>query len=92
MTPPVVCIKVEPANASQPWQNEAVEQVNRSEEQVVLDFSAVERIDVSMAAALGRLADHAGQRSATVALRGINVGVYKVLRLLRLASKFSYVG
>ena len=69
---------------------EAVETVNSAEGEVVLDFSSVCSLDTNAAGALERLIDRADQRSVKVALRGVNMDIYKVLTLLSLTQRFSF--
>jgi anti-anti-sigma regulatory factor len=59
--------------------------------ELLLDFSAVERIDAKALIAIEELAERAEQAEVAVVFRGVNVRVYKVLKLVRLASKFSFV-
>ncbi len=59
--------------------------------EITLDLSAVRRIDPNALRALEDFAVAAGEKSTKVALYGVNVGVYKVLKLARLASRFSAV-
>ena len=61
-----------------------------SEEELTLDFSRVARIDPGALRALEALALAAEEKSAKVALRSVNVAVYKVLTLARLTSRFSF--
>ncbi len=61
-----------------------------SDQEEVLDFATVLRVDTSGLQAIEALANAADQKSARVTLRGVNVGVYKVLKLARLASRFSF--
>jgi anti-anti-sigma regulatory factor len=58
---------------------------------VLLDFSSVGRIDSSGLLAVEELAEEAGKKSVKVVLRGVNVRVYKVLKVARLTSRFSFV-
>jgi len=65
--------------------------LDRTQGEVVIDFSSVSRLDGS---ALRSLADFAGKAetsSVKVILRGVNVDVYKVLVLMSLNSKFLFV-
>ena len=57
--------------------------------EVILDLSAVHRVDSRGLRALQDLADRAYQKSVKVVLRGVNVDIYKVLKLAKLASRFS---
>jgi ABC-type transporter Mla MlaB component len=58
---------------------------------VMLDFSGVARIDPAGLLAVEELADEAHKKSVKVVLRGVNVGIYKVLKLAGLTSRFSFV-
>ena len=58
---------------------------------VVLDFSAVRRIDPNALRAMEKLAGFADGKAVKVVLRGLNVEIYKVLKLMRLTSRFSFV-
>jgi anti-anti-sigma regulatory factor len=58
---------------------------------VALDFSSVQRIDAIALSAMAEFADIADSKGVKVVLRGVNVGVYKVLKLVKLASRFSFV-
>jgi anti-anti-sigma regulatory factor len=70
---------------------EAGEKLRIAEGQVVLDFETVRRIDSSALQAMESIAGLADQRAIKVVLHGVNVDVYKVLKLVRLASRFSFV-
>ena len=58
---------------------------------MVLDFSSVGRIDATGLRAMEEFAGIASDKGVKVALRGVNVSVYKVLKLVKLASRFSFV-
>ena len=58
---------------------------------VFLDFSAVRRVDPAALRAIEEFAGAADEKSLKVALRGVNIDVYKVLKLARLSSRFSVV-
>jgi len=70
---------------------EAREELNGAEGEVLLDFSAVQRIDPAGLYAVEDFANAADQKSVKVVLRGVNVGVYKVLKLARLTARFRFV-
>lgn len=71
--------------------HEAGEKLDRAEGEIVLDFSSVRRIDPSALKALEEFAGIADDKGVKVALRGVNVDVYKVLTLVKLVSRFSFV-
>ena len=58
---------------------------------VVLDFSSVRRIDPSALRAMEELAGLANGKAVKVVLRGVNVDIYKVLKLVKLTSRFSFL-
>ena len=69
----------------------ALEKLNDAGDEVVLDFSSVTRIDPSALRAMESLASTADEKAAKVALRGVNVEVYRVLKLMQLAPRFSFL-
>jgi anti-anti-sigma regulatory factor len=68
---------------------DVIEQLDRAESEVVLDWSSVKRLDPGALRALEDLASRADDKSVKVALQGVNVDVYKVLKLMKLAARFS---
>jgi anti-anti-sigma regulatory factor len=70
---------------------EAEGKLDSNEDEVVLDFSSVLRIDASGLIAMERFAGIADDKGVKVAFRGVNVSVYKVLKLVKLTSRFSFV-
>jgi anti-anti-sigma regulatory factor len=70
---------------------EAGENLDRTQGEAVLDFSSVRRIDSNVLQALEEFARIAQEKAVKVALRGVNVDVYKVLKLIKLTSRFSFV-
>ena len=68
---------------------EAQSQLNGSGE-AVLDFASVSRLCPKDLASLEALAMLAGEHGVKIELRGVNVGIYKVLKLARLASRFNF--
>lgn len=69
----------------------AGEKLDGREGEVVLDFSSVRRIDSNALPAMEELARIADEKSVKVALRGVNIDVYKVLKLVKLSRRFSFV-
>jgi len=59
--------------------------------EAVLDLSSVHRIDSRRLQALQDLVRVADDKSVKVVLRGVNVDVYKVLKLIKLTQRFSFV-
>ena len=85
-----VWLKVEEERVVQALQ-EASEKLDGIEGEVTLDLSSVRRIDPSAVRAMAEFAGMAEDKSVKVVLRGVNVDVYKVLKLVKLASRFSFV-
>jgi ABC-type transporter Mla MlaB component len=67
------------------------EKLNSAEGEILLDFCEVRRVDPSGLCALEAIADAADEKVVKVALQGVNVDVYKVLKLARLTTRFSIV-
>jgi len=70
---------------------EAGANLDRSQGEVFLDFSSVRRIDSAVLQALEEFACIADERTVKVLLRGAQVDVYKVLKLVKLTGRFSFV-
>ncbi len=69
----------------------AREALDSAQNDVVLDFSSVRRIDPSALRAMEKLAGIADEKAVKVVLRGVNVDIYKVLKLVKLTSRFSFL-
>jgi len=82
------CLEVDGDNAASALQG-ACEKLESGDE-LTLDFSWVVRVDPGALRTLEALAQAAAERTAKITLRGVNVEVYKVLKLARLASRFSF--
>jgi anti-anti-sigma regulatory factor len=74
-----------------PALQEAREKLDSAEGEVVLDFSSVRRIDPGALAAMEKLAGAADDKDVKVVLRGVNVEVYKVLKLVKLVGRYSFL-
>jgi len=83
-------VNIEEARAA-PLLQEAGERLDGAEGEAVLDFSAVRRVDASTLRALEELARMAEKKAVKVVLRGVDVDVYKVLKLVKLTRRFSFV-
>ena len=70
---------------------EAAEKLNGAVGEAVLDFSAVRRLDTSMLRAMEEFACVGEAKAVKMVLRGVNVEVYKVLKLMKLTQRFSFV-
>jgi anti-anti-sigma regulatory factor len=69
---------------------DAGDKLDRADGEVVMDFSTVRRIDTSVLNALEEFANKADEKAVKVALHGVNVDVYKVLKLVKLAQRFTF--
>jgi len=90
MTTNPMCLKIDPERVALALQQDAMEMVKSAEGELVLDFCSVLRIDSNVAGALEQLAGLADNRSVKVVLRAVNADIYKVLKLLQLAQRFSF--
>jgi ABC-type transporter Mla MlaB component len=59
--------------------------------ETILDFSAVLRIDPGALVAMEELARMADEKAVKIGLRGVNVEIYKVLKLVKLVPRFSFL-
>jgi anti-anti-sigma regulatory factor len=84
-----VCLKIENESVA-PALRDAAEKLGGADTELILDFSSVQRIQPSALSAMEQLARTAAEKGAKVILRGVNVDVYKVLKLTRLAARFSF--
>ncbi len=85
-----VWLKIDEERVVQALQK-AGEKLGGVEGEVALDFSAVRRIDPSGLRAMEEFASVAAKQGVKVVLRGVDVGIYKVLKLVKLTSRFSFV-
>jgi len=74
-----------------PILQEAAGSIGDAHGEAVLDFSSVLRIDSGALRALEDLARVADEKAIKIVLRGVNVDVYKVLKLVRLTRRFSFL-
>lgn len=74
-----------------PALQQAGEKLDNADGEVVLDFSSVRRIDPNALKAMEELAGIADEKAVKIVLRGVNVDVYKVLKLVRLTPRFSFL-
>jgi anti-anti-sigma regulatory factor len=84
-----VCLEINGESVA-PALLEALEKIGSAGGEVVLDFSSVRRIDSSALGALEKLAGTADDKAVKVTLRGVNVDIYKTLKLAKLAPRFSF--
>jgi len=70
---------------------EAAEKLDGADGEVVLGFSSVRRIDPGALKAMDEFARSADDKAVKVVLHGVNVDVYRVLTLAKLAPRFSFL-
>jgi anti-anti-sigma regulatory factor len=70
--------------------NGVIEKLDRVGGEAVLEFSSVQRIDTHAVCAIENLSAAADVKSVKLTLRGVNVAVYKVLKLSRLTARLSF--
>ncbi len=85
-----VWIRVDEERVVQSLQ-ETGERLDGVDGEVTLDFSAVHRIDASVLSAMAELVSIADDKGIKIVLRGISVESYRVLKLVKLTSRFSFV-
>jgi len=83
-----LCLKID-ANNVMAGLLEAEESLEARQE-LALDFSGVTRIDSAGLEGLQSFTQRAEDKKTKVALRGVNVNVYKTLKLARLTPRFSF--
>ena len=69
---------------------EACASLNSEQGELRLDFNGVSRIDPGDLRALQGLVSLADDKAVKVGLVGVNVGIYKVLKLAKLAPRFCF--
>ena len=72
-----------------PILKQAAVSVDRAQGEAVLDFSSVHRINSDALRALEDFARVAEEKAVNVMIRGVNVDVYKVLKLVKLTHRVS---
>jgi len=70
---------------------EAGQKIDPADGEAVIDMSSVRRVDSSMLRALDEFARVAEEKAVKIVLRGVNVDIYKVLKLAKLTQRFSFV-
>ncbi len=61
-----------------------------AEDELVLDFTSVLRIDPSALRAMAEFAAVADDNGVKIVLRGVSIDIYKVLKMVKLASRFAF--
>ena len=83
-------VRIDGERAVQDLQN-VRDKLDTADGELVLDFASVRRIDPSTVDEMETLASIADEKGVKLVLRSVNVEVYKVLKLVRLAHRFSFV-
>ena len=86
----VVLLKIDEERIVQALQ-ETVDKLDSVLGEVVLDFTSVRRIGSRALRGMEDLASMAENKGVRVVLCGVSVGVYKVLKLVNLSSRFFFV-
>lgn len=74
-----------------PTLQELCKQWDGSSGELVLDFVEMRRIDAGFVQQLEEFIHLADEKNVRVTLHGVNVDVYKVLKLLKLTSRFTFL-
>ena len=69
----------------------ARKKLSSGENEAVLDFSSVRRLDAAALRRLNELSEIASDKSARIALRGVTVDVYRVLKAAKIAANFFFL-
>ena len=75
---------------AEPLIRAALERVEAAQQDVVLDLSAVRRLDPDALRQMQELAARTRARSVNVVLQGVGIEVYKVLKLIALTGQFTF--
>jgi anti-anti-sigma regulatory factor len=70
----------------------ALERLESAESELVLDFSSVQRIEPNALRTMEELAGRAEGKKIRIVLSGVNVEIYRVLKLVKLTSRFAFGG
>jgi len=84
----VVWLKFDEASVGQKLQ-EAMEKLD-GENEVILDFSSVRRIDSGALRVMEDFVGTADGKGIKIVLQSVSVDIYKVLKLLKLAPRFIF--
>ncbi|HET7873330.1 MAG TPA: STAS domain-containing protein [Terriglobales bacterium] len=74
-----------------PSLDEAREKLDSADGEMILDFSSVCRIDAGALRAMEELAASAGDKGVRLVLRSASTDVYRVLKLMKLTPRFSFL-
>ena len=82
-------LNIDEATAT-PSLREVGEKLDGTKGEIVLDFTSVRRMDSSALRAIEDLSRQADKKRVKITLRGVNIGIYKVLKLMKLTGLFSF--
>jgi anti-anti-sigma regulatory factor len=68
---------------------EAAGKLDAAGGQLVLDFSSVRRVSAGAIREMEKLASRADEKAVKIGLRGVNIDIYRVLKLTKLGPRFS---
>jgi anti-anti-sigma regulatory factor len=85
-----VWLKIDEERVVQALQ-QAGETLDSAGGEMLLDFSSMHRIGPSALRGMEEFVGIADNKGVKVVLRGVNVDVYRVFKLMKLASRFSFV-
>lgn len=74
-----------------PSLRDAIDKLDGADGELTLDFCSVTRVDVTAIKMLEELATRAADKKIKIVLRGVNVDVYKVFKLLKLGHRVSFI-
>lgn len=74
-----------------PALEDALQKLDTADHEMVLDFSSLRRVDARAIRELESLAAAAEGKGVKIVLRGTSTEVYKVLKLMKLAPRFSFL-
>jgi len=84
-----VLMKVDGERVAQAFA-EARENLESAQAELVLDLSAVHRLDAAGLRAMERLADAVDGTETRLILTNINIDIYRALKLAKLAARFDF--
>ena len=84
-----VCVRIEGSSVARALRDVA-QKLDASTPEVVLDLSAVNRMEPAGIKAMEELAAAAGEKGVKVELRGVAIDVYRVLKLMKLTERFTF--
>jgi anti-anti-sigma regulatory factor len=86
-----ILIKIEDSGGLAGAMDRTAAQLETGGDELILDFASVRRIDSAGLRAMENLIRAAEEKAVKVCLRGVDVSVYKVLKLMKLAPRVSFM-